>query len=55
MGAEPYWYFVKYQPDVAAALEQLRQREFKAGRYNPATPFLDFPIRSDSPSPGGRR
>jgi hypothetical protein len=30
MGAEPYYYFVPYQPDVAAALQALRQREFDA-------------------------
>ncbi len=34
MGAEPWSYFVPYQPDVEAALEALKQREFAAGRYN---------------------
>lgn len=52
MGAHPYYYFVKYQPDVEAALQELRQREFEAGRYNPAQPFPRFPIRPDSPAPG---
>ncbi len=33
MGAEPWLYFVPYQQDVEAALEQLRQQEFDAGRY----------------------
>src|SRR5438093_12659996 len=42
MGAEPWDYFVPYEEDVEAALEKLRQREFRAGRYrgseaNPAT------------------
>ncbi len=42
MGAEPWDYFVPYEPDIRAALEKLRQREFRAGRYrgsedNPAT------------------
>lgn len=52
MGAHPYFYFVKYQSDVDAALQQLRQREFEAGRYNPVEPFLDFPIGPESPAPG---
>jgi hypothetical protein len=33
MGAEPWDYFVPYEPDIQAALEKLRQREFRAGRY----------------------
>src|SRR5262245_60329849 len=52
MGAHPYYYFVEYQPDIDAALQDLRQREFEAGRYHPAQPFLRFPIRPDSPAPG---
>jgi hypothetical protein len=54
MGAHPYYYFVKYQPDVEAALQDLRQREFQAGRYNPVQPFLRFPICPDSPAPGAK-
>ena len=54
MGAHPYYYFIKYQPDIEAALQDLRQREFEAGRYNPAQPFLRFPIRPDSPAPGAK-
>jgi hypothetical protein len=54
MGAHPYYYSVRYQADVEAALQQLRQREFSAGRYNPVEPFLDFPLRPDSPSPGAQ-
>jgi hypothetical protein len=54
MGAHPYYYFVKYNPDINAALEELRQREFKAGRYNPVIPFLEFPIGPDSPAPGAQ-
>ena len=54
MGAHPYYYFVKHQPDIAAALQDLRQREFQAGRYNPAQPFLRFPIGSDTPAPGAK-
>jgi hypothetical protein len=33
MGAEPWDYFVPYEEDVGAALEKLRQREFRAGRF----------------------
>ncbi len=52
MGAHPYWYFVKYEPDINQALQQLREREFKAGRYNPVIRFLEFPLGPDAPSLG---
>lgn len=52
MGAEPYWYLVKYRPEVDAALDDLREREFRAGRYNPVMPFIDFPLTRTSPAPG---
>jgi hypothetical protein len=48
-GAVPYSYFVKYQPDVDAALQELREREFRAGRYNPVVPF---PFHTAAPAPG---
>ena len=54
MGGHLYYYFVEYQIDIEAALEDLRQREFEAGRYNPAQPFPRFPIRPDSPAPGAQ-
>ncbi len=54
MGANPYFYFVEYQLDIDAALQELRAREFEAGRYNPIIPFLDFPIGPNSPSPGAQ-
>jgi hypothetical protein len=54
MGAHPYWYYVDYQPDLNKALQDLRQREFRAGRYNPVIPFLHFPIDATSPSPGNQ-
>jgi len=51
MGAEPYWYYTKYQSDLNAALNHLRESEFQAGRYNPVIPFLNFPITESSPAP----
>jgi hypothetical protein len=52
MGGQPYWYFVEYKPDIDGALQELREREFRAGRYNPVIPFLEFPLGPDAPSPG---
>ena len=42
MGAEPWDYFVPYEDNIQAALDKLREREFRAGRFrgsdlNPAT------------------
>lgn len=47
MGGHPWWYLVPYEKDVAKSLEALRQREFKAGRYNPAEDFPRFPVDLD--------
>ena len=33
MGAEPWDYFVTYEPNIQTALDKLRQREFAAGRF----------------------
>jgi hypothetical protein len=33
MGAEPWDYFVPYEADIQVALNKLREREFRAGRY----------------------
>ncbi len=52
MGASPYWYFIPYETDPNAALQKLREREFSAGRYNPAVMFPDFPITQSTESPG---
>ena len=54
MGAHPYWYAVKYRPEIDLALADLREREFRAGRYNPVMPFIDFPITPASPASGPR-
>ena len=42
MGAEPWSYFVPYEPNIQSVLDKLRQQEFAAGRFrgselNPAT------------------
>ncbi|MEO0804327.1 MAG: hypothetical protein AAFY57_18945 [Cyanobacteria bacterium J06642_2] len=54
MGAEPYCYFIAYQPDLETALTALRQREFAAGRYNPVVPFPaeNTLVTADDPAPG---
>ena len=54
MGGEPWFYFVPYHADVNSALQSLRRREFQAGRYNPVTPFLDFPVDAGAPGPGAQ-
>ena len=47
LGAHPYFYFVKHNPDLNEALAELRQQEFQAGRYNPVIPFPSFPDQSE--------
>jgi hypothetical protein len=54
MGGHPWFYFVKYQPDIEGALQALRQQEFQAGRYNPVVVFPEFPLTANSPSPGAK-
>ncbi|MBP0004079.1 MAG: hypothetical protein J7642_10245 [Cyanobacteria bacterium SBC] len=63
MGSHPYFYFTKYQPDINLALQQLRQQEFEAGRYDPAMNMHDpawymfmfkFPPTEDSVAPGAK-
>jgi hypothetical protein len=54
MGGEPWFYFVPYQADINGALQTLRRREFQAGRYNPATPFLEFPVDPGTRGPGAQ-
>ncbi len=50
----PTGYYTAYQPDLNAALQGLRQREFQAGRYNPAVTFLEFPITENQLAPGAQ-
>jgi hypothetical protein len=52
MGAHPYFYFADYNPDLNAALQRLREREFRGGRYHPVMRFPPFPIDSSPPAPG---
>jgi hypothetical protein len=54
VGGHPWFYFVGYEPDIDAALQKLRRREFDAGRYNPAVDFPDFPVTDESPTPGAQ-
>jgi hypothetical protein len=44
MGAHPWFYSVPYAEDVAGAFAALREREFRAGRYNPVEDFPRFPV-----------
>jgi hypothetical protein len=44
MGAHPWFYAVPYDEDICRALETLREREFRAGRYYPAEQFPRFPV-----------
>jgi len=56
MGADSYFYYVKYEEDKNSALQKLRQREFEAGRYSPVMFHWDIPFPldnlSDAPAPG---
>lgn len=42
MGGHAYWYTVPYQTNTQLALDALRQREFRAGRYNPVMRSIAF-------------
>lgn len=42
MGAHPWFYLTPYQDDIRKAMLELREREFRAGRYNPAVAFPDM-------------
>lgn len=43
---------MKHQPNLDKVLNDLRQREFQAGRYFPAMERLAFPVDPQAPSPG---
>jgi hypothetical protein len=55
MGGHFYWYVVDYQNDIAKALNDLREREFSAGRYYPVFKYPDqFLSASPQPAPGAK-
>jgi hypothetical protein len=54
VGGHPWFYFVPYQPNIDLALQALREREFKAGRYNPVVMLPEFPVTPASASPGAK-
>jgi hypothetical protein len=54
MGGHEWFYFVEYEEAINAALQKLREREFRAGRYNLVTWFPEFPVGPDSPAPGAQ-
>ncbi len=49
MGGVAYFYNVEFQEDYNAALQELRNREFEAGRYNPV---IMFPSDEPEAMPG---
>jgi hypothetical protein len=49
MGSHPYRYFVPYPDDFQQALEERREREFAAGRYNPVMMFPPCPVGVRTP------
>ena len=54
MAGEAGYYIAPFQPDVNKALQDLRRREFEAGRYNPVQPFPEFPVDLEKPGPGAQ-
>jgi hypothetical protein len=50
MSGEPYWYVVPYD-EPQRALDALREREFRAGRYYPV---VAFPAQERSAEPGAQ-
>ena len=42
MGAELYWYYVKYQPDLGAALRELREQGIRGRALQSVIPFQSF-------------
>ena len=54
MGGHAYWYIVPYRSNLQAALDDLRDREFTAGRYNPAIRLPRFPVDESAATAGAR-
>ena len=55
MGSSPYMYLVPYQPNFQRALDELREREFEQGRYNPVMPYPPELVDDTTPLGPGRR
>jgi len=53
MGIHTWVYTVPYE-NIYDALDRLAEREFQAGRYNPAEPWLPTFITADTPGPGAQ-
>jgi hypothetical protein len=54
MAAIPYHYFTPYQENFQKALNELRQQEFKAGRYYPAMEKAELMKQDTSKGPGAQ-
>jgi len=55
MGAHPYSYLVPYQHDFQQALDELREREFEQGRYNPVMMYPPELVDERTPRGPGRQ
>ncbi|HXY36016.1 MAG TPA: hypothetical protein VEI07_17400 [Planctomycetaceae bacterium] len=55
MGAHPYSYLVPYQHDLQRALDELREREFEQGRYNPVMMYPPEFVDERTPRGPGRQ
>jgi hypothetical protein len=44
-----WMYFVPYESDLQSTLDKLKEREFRAGRYNPV--LLELPLHVDRAGP----
>src|SRR5215469_1182588 len=54
MGVHAWYYLVAYRENIQEALECLREREFRAGRYFPAMLELTFSLEDPPPGPGSQ-
>lgn len=54
MGGHAWWYEVPYDRNIERAMLELREREFRAGRYNPVTIYPNFPDTDRAPAMGAR-
>jgi hypothetical protein len=54
MGVEAWYYLVPYRENIQEALDSLREREFRAGRYFPAMLDLTFSLQDPPRGPGAQ-